>query len=50
MSLNEYNDRRIREGDRQDTNKRRKFYDWQREKGEGAEALLGSMMAYTTET
>ena len=48
MSLNEYNDRLIRNEDKKEVIKKRKFYDWQLEKGEGAEALLGTMMTYTT--
>lgn len=49
MSLNEYNERKMKREALAGT-KKRSFYDWQREKGEGAEALLGSMMTYTTQT
>jgi hypothetical protein len=50
MSLNEYNDRKMRNEDKKEEQKRRKFYDWQLEKGEGAEALLGSILNYSSQT
>ena len=50
MSLNEFNDKRMRDEDKKDELKKRKFDDWQLEKGEGAEALLGSILNYSSQT
>ena len=55
MSLTEFNDRRVHqlkqqeEDEEKNVQKKRKFFAFQREKGEGSEALLGSVLTYSSQ-
>ena len=50
MSLNEYNSRKQKEKADREEGKKVKVFNWQLEKGEGMEALLGSVLTYASYT
>ena len=48
MSLNEYNQRKMLKEDEDGVRRKGKRFEFQREKGEGLEALLGSVNTYAS--